>query len=198
MNDRIGVLGGTFDPVHYGHLAVAEDVRVSLGLKQVLFVPTAQQPFKRDRTTTSGAHRLAMLERACANNPRFVVSAIELDRAGVSYTVTTLEQLREQGFVDICFILGADALHDLPKWHRAADIPELAHIVAVQRPGEVVVLAPVLQALPVLRQRLTLLDGPQLAISSTELRHRAHTGASLRYLTPDPVIEYIDRERLYR
>lgn len=198
MTARIGILGGTFDPIHFGHLAIAEDARVALGLEQVLIIPAAQQPFKRDQRVSSGGQRMAMVELACAGNMALVPSTIELARAGVSYTVTTLEELYEQSLGELFFILGADAVNDLAKWHRASEIPELTQIVAVERPGVVVEHAALLDALPALRGRLTLLDGPHLNLSSTDMRRRAVTGRSLRYLTPDAVVEYIDRERIYQ
>ena len=197
MTVRIGILGGTFDPIHFGHLAIAEDARVTLGLERVLIIPAAQQPFKRDQRVTSGEQRMAMVELACAGNAALTPLAIELARAGVSYTATTLEELHEQSLGELFFILGADAVNDLPKWHRASVIPELAQIVAVERPGVVVEHAALLASLPMLRGRLTLLDGPHLNLSSTEIRRRAAGGRSLRYLTPDPVVEYINRERIY-
>ena len=198
MTVRIGILGGTFDPIHFGHLAIAEDARVTLGLERVLIIPAAQQPFKRGQRVTRGEQRMAMVELACAGNPALTPSAIELARAGVSYTATTLEELRAQSIGELFFILGADAVNDLPKWYRAGVIPELAQIVAVERPGVVVEHSALLAALPTLQGRLTLLDGPHLNLSSTEIRQRAATGRSLRYLTPDAVVEYICRGRIYQ
>lgn len=198
MTGRIGILGGSFDPIHVGHLAIAEDVRVALNLDQVLLIPTAQQPFKRERVVATAEQRFAMVERACAGNPAFVASRVEIDRAGVSYTIATLETLHKTLNSELFFILGADALADLPRWRDAARLPALAHIVAVQRPGSIVDHEALLGALPALDGRLTVLDGPRLDISSSELRARAADGRSLRYRVPDTVADYVMLHQVYR
>ena len=198
MTSRIGILGGTFDPIHIGHLAIAEDVRVTLQLDRVLFVPAAQQPFKRERIVASAADRLAMVERACAENTTFTASPVEIARAGISYTVTTLETLTATLDGEVFFILGADALAELPRWHQANRLSELAHFVTVKRPGFTLAVEQLRAALPGFDQRLTVLDGPRLDISSSEIRERAALGRSLRYLVPDSVIDYLSQHNLYR
>lgn len=198
MVARIGVFGGTFDPVHYGHLAIAEEARAALNLERVLFVPAAQQPLKHGHHEASALHRLAMTRLACQSNPAFEVSPIEIERAGISYTAITLEVLRTQLNAELFFIIGADALADLPLWHRATELPTLACLVAVTRPGVDVDLIRLLQAIPTLEGRMQMLEGPQLELSSTELRQRVVAGQNLRYLVPDLVVEYIERHHLYR
>jgi nicotinate-nucleotide adenylyltransferase len=194
----IGILGGTFDPIHHGHLAIAEEVRVALGLEHVLLVPAAQQPFKLGLTVATAAQRLEMVRLACAGNPAFKPSPIELERPGPSYTVTTLEALAATQAAELCFIVGADALRDLPRWRRAAELPRLARIAAVQRPAFTIDLEKLFAELPGLRGRLELLEGPQIELSSSELRARVAAGRPIRYLVPDPVAAYIEQQQIYR
>ncbi len=198
MTARIGILGGTFDPIHYGHLAIAEQARYALQLDRVLFVPAAQQPLKRGTHIATPEQRLAMTQLACAPNSAFEVSRIEIDRPGPSFTLTTLEALQAARIGDLHFILGDDALADLTHWYGAARVVELAQIIAVGRPGSAPDLARITQALPALRERLTVLQGPALDISSTALRHRVATGQPIRYQTPDAVVAYIGEHDLYR
>jgi len=198
MTISIGILGGTFDPIHYGHLAIAEEARVALRLDQVLFVPAAQQPLKRGAHIATPEQRFEMVRLACHPNSAFQVSRIEIDRPGPSFTLITLEALQRAGLGELHFILGADALADLPRWHGAARIVELARIVVVGRPGSAPDLACVGQALPALRERLAVLTGPALDISSTALRQRVSAGLPIRYQTPDTVVAYIGEQGLYR
>jgi nicotinate-nucleotide adenylyltransferase len=187
LTARLGVFGGTFDPVHVGHLAIALAALESVPLERILFVPVRRSPLKDRDPLASVADRVAMLEAAIANEPRFVLSRAELDRDGVSYTVDTLEALREQG--ELFLILGSDALADLARWREPDRIRELATILVAARPG-----AP--EADPMHRARA--FDAPRLDISSRELRARAARGMSLRYLVPDAVWEYIKKRGLYR
>lgn len=198
MTARIGIFGGTFDPIHYGHLAIAEDARSTLNLDRVLFIPAARQPFKRDRMVAPAAQRLAMVEHACADNLAFEPSAIELERSGISYTVATLETLAQRRLGDLFFILGADALRDLPRWYQIEHMLTLAQFVAIGRPDVAVDQHELGRALPMLADRLTVLDGPQINLSSTELRQRIAQRRSVRYLMPDSVIDYIEQHSLYR
>lgn len=194
----IGILGGTFDPIHFGHLAIAEEARVALGLARVLFVPAAHQPLKAYRPAAAPHQRLAMVGLACASNPAFEPSDIEIVRPGPSYTINSLRDLAAREPAELHFILGADALLDLPRWRAADQIPTLARIVAVQRPHAPVHLDELLAKVPALSGRLVLLDGPNLDISSSELRQRIASGHPVRYLTPDPVVDYIEEHQLYR
>ncbi|HEV2249912.1 MAG TPA: nicotinate-nucleotide adenylyltransferase [Candidatus Limnocylindria bacterium] len=184
---RVGVFGGTFDPVHVGHLAIAHAALESVRLDRVLFVLARRSPLK-DRGPVAGeADRLAMLELAVAGEPRFAVSRVELDRSGPSYTVETLEQLA--GGDELFLILGSDASAALPRWKDAPRIAKLATIVVAERPGapERMGGAPIVT-----------FDAPRLDISSRELRARAARGLSLRYLVPEPAWRHIEARGLYR
>ena len=187
LTPRIGVFGGTFDPVHVGHLAIALAALESVPLDRVLFVPVRRSPLKDRDPLASIDDRVAMLEAAIANEPRFALSRAELEREGVSYTVDTLEQLRSQG--ELFLILGSDALADLARWRAPDRIRELATILVAARPG-----APEPGAMHGARA----FDAPRLDISSRELRARAARGMSLRYLVPDAVWEHIRRRGLYK
>ena len=184
---RIGVFGGTFDPVHVGHLAIANAALESVPLDRVLFVLARRSPLKETDPVAGEADRLTMLELAIAGDPRFAVSRIELDRLGPSYTVETLEQLA--GPDELFLILGGDALAALPRWKDADRIATLATLLVAERPGapERAGTAPVIT-----------FDAPRLDISSRELRARAARGMSLRYLVPDTVWEHIKGRGLYR
>ena len=197
MTRRIGILGGTFDPIHYGHLAIAEEARVVLGFDRVLFIPAARQPLKAGVHSATPEQRCEMVQRACADNAAFEVSTIELGRAGFSYTVATLEELAQAGLGELHFILGSDAAADLPRWYAVERVLELAWIVAVERPGTALDQAALIRKLPCLRERLTVLEGPRLEISSSELRRRVAAGRPIRYQTPDAVVEYIAAHNLY-
>jgi nicotinate-nucleotide adenylyltransferase len=194
----IGILGGTFDPIHYGHLAIAEEVRVALRLDRVLIIPAGEQPLKIGKHMAPPEHRLAMARLACADNPFFEVSSIEIDRPGPSYTHVTLQLLHDQGLENLYLILGADALADLPRWHETPRILTLARIVVVSRPGASVDLSVLSQIFPALPERLILIEGPRLDISSTDLRQRVAQGRPIRYQTPDAVVAYIEAHGLYR
>lgn len=197
MTNKIGILGGTFDPIHVGHLAIAEDVRHALGLARLLVIPAAYQPLKHDQPGATAAQRLEMAQLACANNPAFEPLDIEVNRPGPSYTATTLEFLHEHTPGELYFILGADALNDLPRWRNIARVLELAQIVAVKRPGTEPDLVGIRAALPALASRLTLIEGPRLDVSSTDIRQRARDGRPIRYLVPEPVAHYIATHALY-
>ena len=196
---RIGVLGGTFDPIHYGHLAIAAEARHALRLDRVLFVVASQQPLKTGGHAASAAQRLAMIKLACADEPAFVPSDIELRRAPPSYTVDTLAELRAAlpPQAELYFILGGDAIAAFPRWHRAADIVALARLAAVQRPGAAADLAALDARLPGIRERTTVIAGPGLEIASSDLRARRAAGLPLRYQLPDAVIAYIEEQGLY-
>jgi nicotinate-nucleotide adenylyltransferase len=187
LTPRIGVFGGTFDPVHVGHLAIALAALESVPLDRVLFVPVRRSPLKDRDPLASIADRVTMLEAAIASEPRFAISRAELERKGVSYTVDTLEELRPQG--DLFLILGSDALADLARWRAPDRIRELATILVAARPG-----APEPDAM----HHARAFDAPRLDISSRELRARAARGMSLRYLVPDAVWEHIKKRGLYR
>lgn len=200
---RIGILGGTFDPIHYGHLVIAEEVRVALDLTEVVFIPAGQPPHKLSHAITPAHHRVAMLELALASNPSFFCSRIEVERDGPSYTVDTLHTLREQWGPNtaIDFIIGWDSLEEFHTWHEApALLATLTHLVAVRRPGyeDDEEYNKTLEArLPSILQRLLIVQAPQLDISATELRERVANGKPIKYQTPEPVEAYIRKNMLY-
>ncbi len=197
---RIGIYGGTFDPIHIGHLALAEDARHALGLDYVIFVPASRQPLKAHLQGASPAQRLAMVHLACATNPHFIVSDVDLRRPPPSYTVDTLAALRAEtgSATDLVFILGSDAARDLPRWHRATEIIDLVRLAIVGRPGYHLNLAQLEADLPGIAQRSTLIVGPRLEVSSSELRARLISDRPARYQIPDPVLAYIVEHGLYR
>lgn len=198
MAGSVGILGGTFDPIHHGHLVIAEEAREALGLERVLLVPAATPPHKPDRPLTSPEHRLAMTELAIAGNPAFSVSAIEVERDGTSYTVDTLEALAREGITEPWFILSAEALAEFPSWHRPDRILELCRLAVVPRSGhEMLDAAWVREHFPGREARLRFLPGPLLPISGSVVRRRAAAGRSVRYLVPDAVAGYIADHALY-
>ena len=194
------MLGGTFDPVHIGHLLIAEEVWSCLGLDEVVFVP-ARDPWRKARHVLAPAEeRLAMVRLAVAGNPAFSVSLVDLDRQGPSYSVDTLHDLFGQyrEAAEFYFILGHDALMDLPHWRQPARLTELAHIVSVGRPGYEIGWQQLERALPNARERILVLDIPEVGISSTEIRQRVASGHTIRYWVPDAVAQYIREHRLYQ
>ena len=185
----IGLLGGSFDPVHHGHLIVAQVAMESLGLDQLRFVPARQQPFKVGRHAASAAARAAMLDLAVGATAGFAVERAELSREGPSYTVETLIALRaKEPAVAWTLLLGADAAGELEAWHRAAELPGLARIVVFARSGTPV---------PPSRLVAATIDVPAVEISATAIRRRVREGRSIRYWVPDAVAEYVARHRLY-
>jgi nicotinate-nucleotide adenylyltransferase len=196
----VGVMGGTFDPIHVGHLAIAEEAREALGLDTVLFVPAAQPPHKPRGSVTAVEHRVAMAELAIEDNPRFELSRIELERTGPSYTVDTVEELaRRDPAGELYLIMSAETFVQLPSWHEPERLFEAARIAVVPREGYA---APdpawLAEAFPGRERRVTYLEGPRLGLSSTALRARVATGRSIRYLVPDAVAAYIADHDLYR
>lgn len=185
----IGLFGGSFDPVHHGHLIVAQVAAEKLKLDSLRFLPAREQPFKVGRHRTSSEHRAAMLSLALAGSPGFAVERSELDRPGPSYTVDTLRDLRErEPGAEFVLLVGADAAADLPAWREAQQLPELAQITVFRRPGS---------PMPALPWITATVEVPAIDISATEVRRRARQGQSLRYWVPDAVAEYIVMHRLY-
>jgi nicotinate-nucleotide adenylyltransferase len=199
---RLGVFGGSFDPVHYGHLLLAECCREQRGLDQVWFVPAAVPPHKRGSAMTPGPMRIEMIELAIAGHPAFSVNRCEVDRGGINFTVDTLARMREElPGSELFFLLGADMLYDLPHWHHAERICELATPVVVCRAGVGPValdfLAGITTAERIEAIRRHQVEMPEIGISSTELRRRVATGCSIRYQTPPEVDAYIRSRGLY-
>lgn len=192
---RVGVMGGTFDPVHHGHLVAASEVQAWFDLDEVVFVPTGTPWQKADRQVTAAEDRYLMTVIATASNPRFSVSRVDIDRGGPTYTIDTLRDLQAaHPEADLYFITGADALAQILTWHDAEQVFELAHFVGCTRPGTTIDDT-TLEGLPA--DRVTILEIPALAISSTECRERAHKGEPVWYLVPDGVVQYIAKRRLY-
>jgi nicotinate-nucleotide adenylyltransferase len=188
---RIGVMGGTFDPIHHGHLVAASEVRQSLQLDEVIFVPTGQPYMKT--AASSAEHRYLMTVIATASNPDFTVSRVDVDRVGPTYTIDTLRDLRQRYPDDeLFFISGADAIAQILDWKDIGELWELAQFVAVSRPGHALSIS----GLP--PQRVSSLEVPALAISSTDCRERVGRGFPVWYLVPDGVVQYISKHRLYR
>ena len=197
---RVGVLGGTFDPIHLGHLIIAEEARVRLGMDSVVFMPAGRPWLKEHEPGAEVGHRLEMVRMAVEGNPYFSYSRLEVERQENSYTADTLERMRRtlpEG-AELLFILGLDSLREFAGWHRPERVLELATLVALVRPGyEDVQVRALDDILPEASQRVVLLEGPLLEISSTDIRRRVAKGHSIRYLVPQEVEEYIQRTGLY-
>jgi nicotinate-nucleotide adenylyltransferase len=197
---KLGILGGTFDPPHLAHLALAEEARSLLGLDRVLFVPAGDPWRKAGQEITPAEHRLAMVHLAVADKPHFEVCTLEIEREGPSYTVDTLAELADQygPEAELYLILGEDALHDMPNWKEPERIVALARLVVARRPSLPEPPVPPESAIHGLAERLIPLDMPPIDISATALRERARQGLSLRGLVPAGVAEYIEQHGLYR
>ena len=187
---RIGVLGGTFDPIHIGHLAAASEVFAALSLDRLLVVPAAEQPFKRGSEVASGADRLAMARLAVAADPRLEVSAVDIERGAPTYTIDTMSDL-DAAYPESTwyFVTGADALARLGEWRESSRLREIATFVGVTRPGYDV---------PSGLGEIPLVEVPALGVSSTDVRRRVSLGLPIRYLVPDVVADYIGEHHLYR
>jgi nicotinate-nucleotide adenylyltransferase len=188
-------MGGTFDPIHHGHLVAASEVQAWFDLDEVVFVPTGDPWQKSDRVVTQAEHRYLMTVIATASNPRFNVSRVDIDREGPTYTVDTLKDLQAAlPDADLYFITGADALADIFTWQRAEELFELAQFVGCTRPGHEMDQA-TLTSIPA--EKVTMVEVPALAISSTDCRERTRRGEPVWYLVPDGVVQYIAKHRLY-
>ena len=199
MSERLGVFGGTFDPIHYGHLIAAAELRHALRIDRVLFVPAPRPPHKANEVVGSDSQRLAMVEIAIAGEPGFEVSRVEFDRSGPSYTVDTLAEiaLTHPG-ASLHLFLGEDALRDLPTWREPVRILDLAHLAVATRPRSALDLNALVRALPEASERVTLVPTPSIGISATDLRSRVQQGRPVRFQTPDSVISFIRDHGLYR
>lgn len=195
---RVGVLGGTFDPPHLGHLAAAEEVRSALHLDTVLWIPNRNPPHKTGRAVTDTVHRLEMLRLAISDNPRFTISEIELGREGPSYTVDTLRELRAR-FPDeeLTFFMGADEFASLRTWNRPELLPLYCRLAIMTRAGVELDTRRVESQVSEIAGAYELVPVPDLRISSSDLRARAATGRPVRYLVPEPVREYILSTGIY-
>ena len=223
---RVGIIGGTFDPIHHGHLLIAEEARVRLNLEEILFIPTGQPWMKAAQTLSSAHHRTNMVRLGVESNPFFRALSIETNRPGPTYTLETLEELQRDadGRDSFFFILGTDSLREFPKWKQPEKILELCTLVTAQRPGfGEVDLSPLDAILPsppvsdvdnqeklpdhdipersdqaVAGDQVVVLDGPLVATSGTDIRRRVALGLSIRYQVPENVEDYVNSYRLYR
>jgi nicotinate-nucleotide adenylyltransferase len=194
---RLGVMGGTFDPIHYGHLTTAEEALGQFSLDEVVFVPTGMPWMKEERDVSPAEHRYLMTVIATASNPRFRVSRIEIDREGPTYTVETLRTLAAENLdAELYFITGADAMLEIFEWKDTDEVLSLAHFIAATRPGYDLTRFEALT--PTRHPNVSLMNIPALAISSTDLRERVHGGRPIRYLVPEGVKSYIEKAALYR
>jgi nicotinate-nucleotide adenylyltransferase len=198
---KLGVMGGTFDPIHIGHLACAERVRDVYGLDGVVFMPSGDPWMKRGRGITSAEHRYQMTQRAVAADEHFDVSRLEVDRPGATYTVDTLRQLRQHfpDNVELYFIFGADTLYSILQWRDVDEVARLAYLISVARPGYAAdegLVASIRVQLG--SERIDQIEGVALDVSSTRLRQMVREGRSIRYLVPDAVVDYIAEQGLYR
>ncbi|HEX7057776.1 MAG TPA: nicotinate-nucleotide adenylyltransferase [Bacilli bacterium] len=192
---NIGIMGGTFDPVHFGHLLAAERAREGARLDEVWFLPANSPPHKTTEPGASGEHRLAMVRLAIQGNPRFRALDLELARGGVSYTVDTAAYLRKR-YPDDAFywIIGLDMVKYLPQWVKIEEIFRMIGFIGLNRPG----IDPDLSDLPEwLRSKVTMVEMPEIAISSTDIRRRRQNRFSVRYLVPEPVLQYMEEHHLY-
>ena len=197
---KIGIMGGTFDPIHLGHLATAEAVRELFTLDEILFIPAARPPHKLGRKISNEIHRLAMTRLATRSNKFFKVSDMELKRTGLSYTLDTIDELHKTfgSETELFFIIGADSLADLSRWHEAKKLVEKCHFIATTRQGIDIDFSAVRNYFGAAAiEHIHCVTTPGLEISSTDLRERIKSGRSIKYLVPEIVEEYILREELY-
>lgn len=196
---RIGVFGGTFDPPHIGHLILAQSALFGFGLARVLFVLGGDPPHKRGQVVTPVRHRLAMLSLAIADNPRFELSRIEIDRPGPHFTYETLALLHAQmPNSELIFLLGADSLIDLPTWNHPDEIVQNAALGVMQRPGQHLYNDVIYERFPEAEGRILMMEAPEIGIAARTLRRMIAQGQSVRYQVPDAVIAYIRDHGLYR
>ncbi len=196
---KLGILGGTFDPPHNGHLMLADTAMRQLRLAQVLFIPAKQPPHKLDEPITLLKTRVAMLERALRGKPAFALSLLEAERAGPSYTVDTLRELRHDlpTGAEIFFIMGMDSLQNLPTWHQPQEIVKLCKLAVLKRPGYFADLDALARQIPGIKQAVVFVTAPEIYISASEIRARAARGESIREFVPPAVAEYIEQHRVY-
>lgn len=198
---RIGIMGGTFDPIHIAHLAIAEAVRDEFNLDLVLFIPAANPPHKQGRKVVPAYHRLMMVHLATYSNPYFHVSKQEMEREGPSYSLLTLQELHAKYGDDkeYYFITGSDTINELHTWYHVDELLKKCHFVGTTRPGAPIDFTALQHEFgDTANKRVHALNVPELAISSTDIRKRVKLKKSIRYLVPEPVAEYIEKEGLYR
>lgn len=204
MSTHIGLYGGSFDPIHFGHLISARSIAEQLGLDRITLIPSARPPHKQGVAMTSPEHRLAMTRLAVEGNPLFEVSDMELHRNGPSYTFDTIDQFRStQGdSATLCWIIGGDTLPELPSWYRVAELVNRVRIVTATRPGwtppDPALLTPTVGEAATAQLLKDCMVTPRIDISATDIRRRVRDGLSIQFLTPEPTRSYIERNNLYR
>lgn len=202
MVKRLGLMGGTFDPIHFGHLVTAEAALETFNLDRVLFIPSGNPPHKKDYPVSDAKHRFLMTFLAVATNPYFDISTIEIQRPGYSYAIDTVKEIRQicGNDTEIFFITGADAIMEILTWKNVDKLMELCQFIAATRPGtNLEELGNFIKQLPEnLRTRIHVMEIPVLAISSTDIRRRVANGKSIKYLLPESVEQYIMKNKLYR
>ena len=196
---RVGIFGGTFDPIHIGHLIVAETIMDEFHLGKVVFIPAAVPPHKLDKQISPAKHRYMMTMLATCSNPRFQVSDMEMHRQGPSYSRDTLAQLLEEHGRDteFYFIVGADSVENLHTWNRIDELLTMCHFIGASRPGCMPDMEKITQRFGPLAEKIHCLETPELEISSTEIRHRVGQKRTIRYIVPETVEQYIYKEKLY-
>ena len=196
---RVGIFGGTFDPIHIGHLIVVETIMDEFHLDKVVFIPAAVPPHKLDKQISPAKHRYMMTMLATCSNPRFQVSDMEMHRQGPSYSRDTLAQLIEEHGRDteFYFIVGADSVEKLHTWNRIDELLTMCHFIGASRPGCMPDMEKIAQRFGPLAEKIHCLETPELEISSTEIRHRVGQKRTIRYIVPETVEQYIYKEKLY-
>jgi nicotinate-nucleotide adenylyltransferase len=195
---RVGILGGTFDPPHLGHLILGEYARDALQLTHMLFVPAGDPPHKQAEAKTPIEHRLAMLKLALSDNEHFQISRTDIDRPGPHYSVDMVRIIQDTyPGAEVYFVMGGDSLRDLPKWYRPQEFIRLCKLAVIRRPGDTASPQMHEGLLPGLAERVTMIDSPLIDISGFDIRARVCTGRSIRYLVPESVRDYIHMNQLY-
>ncbi len=198
---NIGILGGTFDPIHLGHLLMAEMAREQLSLARVLFTPAGDPPHKQGVAITPAHHRRAMVELAIAGNPGFTLCDVDLTRPGPHYSTDTIRLVRRHFNLppeQCCFIIGGDSLHDLPTWHNPQELISLCRLAVVHRPGYRPDMTALVSTLPGIQERVHWVQMPFIGLAASDIRARVRAGLSIRYQVPEAVEQYIRQYRLYR
>jgi nicotinate-nucleotide adenylyltransferase len=199
QTEQIGVFGGTFDPIHHGHLIVADELRFRLNLDRVMFLPAGRPPHKTDQDISPDEHRLAMLEMAIHDDPNFEISMIDIEREGLSYTADSMrEHQRRFPEATFTFLMGQDSYRDLPHWHKPGELAQIVRLGVALRPGVVVDSDYIMNRIPELRGQVDIVDVPMIQIASSDIRRRVRHDEPLRYHVPGSVESYIRQNDLYR